>query len=179
MEMRRSLQDAMEVAEAALAQAAAAFETEFGRSCPPIEADGCEDAEIVLVTTGSITSTARLVVEDLRARGERVGLCKLKLFRPFPAEGIRRVLGRAPRVAVIDRNVSFGVGGIFAQEIRSALCSLERRPPVFSYIVGLGGRDVPPETIAEIYRSTREAAAPDPESRWVGLNPELMGTAAR
>ena len=179
MEMRRSMQDAMEAAEAALAEAAAAYTAEFDRACPAIETDACEDADIVLVTTGSVTSTARCVVEDLRARGERVGICKIKLFRPFPAETIRRILGAAPRIAVIDRNVSFGVGGIFAQEIRSALCALERRPPVYSYIVGLGGRDVTPETIAEIYRLTREATAPEAESRWIGLNPELLASARR
>ena len=177
MEMRRSMQDAMETAEAALAEAAGAFEAEFGRPCPAVETDGCAGADIVLVTTGSVTSTARCVIEELRGRGERVGLCKLKLFRPFPAESIRRILGGVPRLAVIDRNVSFGVGGVFAQEIRSALCSLDRRPPVYSYIVGLGGRDVTPETIEEIYRLTRETSVPEAESRWIGLNQELLASA--
>ena len=174
MEMRRSIQDAMEAAEAALAAAAAAFEAACGRPCPAIETDGCQGAEIVIVTTGSVTSTARTVIESLRARGEKVGLCKIKLFRPFPAATLRQALGKAPRIAVIDRNASFGVGGIFAQEIRAALYGLDRPPAIYSYIAGLGGRDITPETIEEIYRLTRETAIPEAESRWIGLNPAVQ-----
>ena len=176
MEMRRSIQDAMEAAEEALAEAAADFAAACGRHCPAIETDGCQGAEIVIVTTGSVTSTARTVIEDLRARGEKVGLCKIKLFRPFPAATLRQTLGKAPRIAVIDRNVSFGVGGIFAQEIRAALSSLDRRPAVYSYIAGLGGRDITPETIEEIHRLTRETAIPEAESRWIGLNPAVQAS---
>jgi pyruvate/2-oxoacid:ferredoxin oxidoreductase alpha subunit len=102
-----------------------------------------------------------------------VGLCKIKQFRPFPAEVIRAVLGPVPRIAVIDRNVSFGSGGIFAREIQSALCPLEKRPAVYSYIAGLGGRDITPETITEVLRLAEETPMPAAESGWVGLNPDV------
>jgi len=174
MEMRRSIQDGMEAAGPAFDAIADEFETVFGRHHSAIETVGCEDADLVLVTTGSTTSTARMVIEDLRRQDRHVGLCKIKQFRPFPAEKIRQALESVARVAVIDRNMSFGSGGIFAREIQGALCPLERRPAVYSYIAGLGGRDITPETIAEVLRLAEETATPEAESRWVGLNPEIQ-----
>lgn len=173
MEMRHSIQDGMAAAGPAFDAIADEFESVFGRRYSAVETVGCQDADLVLVTTGSVTSTARLVVAQQRQQGKRVGLCKIKQFRPFPAETIRAVLGPAPRVAVIDRNVSFGSGGIFAREIQGALCPLDQRPAVYSYIAGLGGRDITPETIAEVLRLAEETPVPEAESRWVGLNPEI------
>ena len=73
------------------------------------------------------------------------------------------------KVAVIDRNFSFGASGIFAQEVRAALCSLDERPSVFGFIAGLGGRDVTVPVLEEIYLHARNNTAPDRESIWVGL----------
>jgi len=109
------------------------------------------------------------VIDDLRARGEKVGLLKIKLFRPFPVDIIRQVLKTAPKVAVIDRNISFGASGIFAQEVRAALCNLAGHPPVFGYIVGLGGRDVTADLLEDIYWRTKNNEAPEKESIWLGL----------
>jgi pyruvate/2-oxoacid:ferredoxin oxidoreductase alpha subunit len=173
MEMRRSIQDGMEAAGPAFDAIVGEFESVFGRRHSAVETVGCENADLVLVTTGSVTGTARIVVARRREQGKRVGLCKIKQFRPFPAETIRAVLGPVPRIAVIDRNVSFGSGGIFAREIQGALCSLEKRPAVYSYIAGLGGRDITTETIAEVLRLTEGAPAPAAESRWVGLSPDV------
>jgi pyruvate/2-oxoacid:ferredoxin oxidoreductase alpha subunit len=163
MEMRRSIQAAMEDALFAFAEVDEEFCRLHGRRYGSIEAG------VVLVTTGTVTSTSRQVIADLRARGEKVGLLKIKLFRPFPVESIRAALGRAQKVAVIDRNFSFGASGIFAQEIRAALCNLPGRPAVFGYIAGLGGRDVTTAIIEEIYIRTRDAEVPKEESTWVGL----------
>jgi pyruvate/2-oxoacid:ferredoxin oxidoreductase alpha subunit len=173
MEMRRSIQDGMEAAGPAFDAIADEFESVFGRRHHAVETAGCDDADLVLVTTGSVTSTARIVVARQREQGKRVGLCKIKQFRPFPADTIRAVLGPVPRIAVIDRNVSFGSGGIFAREIQGALSPLEKRPPVYSYIAGLGGRDITPETIAEVLRLAEETPTPAAESCWVGLNPAV------
>ena len=145
------------------------FERCFGRRYGAVESVCCPDADIVLVTSGTITGTARQVVEELRAEGENVGLLKMKLFRPFPVDLVRRILGPAQKIAVIDRNFSFGASGIFAQEIRAALCGLPQRPVVFGYIAGLGGRDVTGELIREIYRHTRDHAVPESDSVWMGL----------
>lgn len=169
MEMRYSMHQAMEATFAAYAEIAADFERLFGRHAGAVEAIQCEDAAIILVTSGTITSTARQVLADLRSRGERVGVLKIKLFRPFPVTAVRQVLGGAQKVAVIDRNYSFGASGIFAQEVRAALCGLPQPPPVFGFVAGLGGRDVNTGTLEEIYRHTRTHPSPTEESIWVGL----------
>lgn len=170
MEMRRNIQEGMERALAMFEDLEAEFAERFGRRYGAVEPLFCEDAEIVLLTSGTVTSTARQVLEDLRGEGEKVGLLKVKLFRPFPAEMVRKALGSCRKVAVIDRNFSFGASGIFAQETRAALCSLPERPTVFGYIAGLGGRDITEALIREIWQRTRDAELPESESIWMGLH---------
>jgi len=160
---------AMDTALTNFAQIEDDFERIFGRRYGAVEAIACDDAEIVFVTSGTITSTARLVLENLRARGEKLGILKIKLFRPFPFEFIRKALKGTKKIAVIDRNFSFGASGIFAQEVRAALCNAPEHPPVFGYIAGIGGRDVTPEVLEEIYWKTKKSAAPHRESVWIGL----------
>lgn len=169
MEMRYSIQQAMESAREAFARIEDSFNDIFGRRYGSMEAVGTEDAEIILVTSGTVTSTARLVMEDLRSKGVKVGLLKVKLFRPFPREEIRRAVSGVSRIAVVDRNFSFGASGIFAQEVRAALCNVHDRPTVFGYVCGLGGRDVTTDLLAEIVQRTRNATGPDPEDVWIGL----------
>jgi pyruvate/2-oxoacid:ferredoxin oxidoreductase alpha subunit len=96
-----------------------------------------------------VTSTARDVVDELRAEGQKVGLLKIRLFRPFPAQLVRDVIGTVKKVAVIDRNIGFGVGGIFAQEVRAALYNYSN-VPIFGFVAGLGGRDITPSVIREV-----------------------------
>ena len=117
MEMRYNTQMAMEEAQRRLVLIEKEFETIFNRTHGLVEAIHCQDAEIIMVTTGTVTGTCRQVLADLRSQGEKVGLFKLKLFRPFPADLIGRHLKSAPKIAIIDRNISFGAGGIFAQVI--------------------------------------------------------------
>jgi len=138
----------------------------------------CKDADIVLLTSGTVTSTARLVVKSLRKKGEKAGLLKLKMFRPFPVEEVREVLKGAKKVAVIDRNFSFGASGIFAQELRAALCNLPKHPAVFGYIAGIGGRDITPALIEDVYWKTKKNKWPEKESIWMGLK-EVSDAARR
>ena len=126
------------------------FEKEFGRGYGIVEVVMLEDAEIVLVTAGSITSTTRMVVKDLRKQGHKIGLLKIRLFRPFPVEAARDALRGKTRVAIIDRNISLGSGGIFCQELRAALIHSPDHPLTYSYIAGVGGADVTPEVIQKI-----------------------------
>ena len=173
MEMRHDIQQGMSAVPGCFDRVENDFETIFGRKYGPLETVECHDADIILVMAGTAVSTCRQVVSDLRHQGEKAGLVKLKMFRPFPIEQIRQAFGRAKKIAVVDRNVSFGIGGIFAQEIRAALCNTAEKPPVYSYITGLGGRDVTPEMLAEIYWTTKNSPSPSDESIWVGLNKEL------
>jgi pyruvate/2-oxoacid:ferredoxin oxidoreductase alpha subunit len=173
MEMRLRQQEAMDEARRAFDVLEAEWHGATGRRYGAIEAYRAEGAEILLVTSGTITSTSRYVVDQMRDRGEAVGLVKVKMFRPFPTEALRETLAPARRVAVLDRNISPGHGGIFAEEIRSALYDLspERRPGLYGYIVGLGGRDVTPELIAGLVDQTRQAGAPQREDIWAGVKP--------
>lgn len=170
MEMRHDIHMAMEQVPDIFTQVEQEFETVFGRKYGPVETIDCDDAQVVMVVSGTAASTCRQVVSDLRSQGEKVGMLKLRMFRPFPTEIIRQILGSAEKVAVVDRNFSFGASGIFAQEIRAALCNHDGHPPVFGYITGLGGRDVTPVILSDIYWKTKNSPAPEAESIWVGLN---------
>ncbi|MBW2559773.1 MAG: pyruvate ferredoxin oxidoreductase [Deltaproteobacteria bacterium] len=169
MEMRRSIAAGMETALDLLPEIEERFAGVFDRRYTAVEPVECGDAEIILVTSGTVTSTCRELIEELRNRGEKVGLLKIKLFRPFPMEAIRRILGPAQKVAVIDRNFSFGASGIFAQEVRAALCNSPGHPPVFGFVAGLGGRDITKDVLEGIYRQTQLSDRPEREDIWIGL----------
>jgi pyruvate/2-oxoacid:ferredoxin oxidoreductase alpha subunit len=171
MEMRWQLQLAMGEAEQRMQAIEAEWDGLFGRRYGAVETYRADGAELLLVTSGTITSTARSVVDAWRDRGEAVGLVKVKMFRPFPAERLREALRGVDRVAVLDRNFSAGHGGIFAEEIRSALYDLpqEDRPMLFGYVLGLGGRDVTPAVLDGIIEHTRTGAAPRRPDLWVGV----------
>ncbi len=166
MELRYKMQKAMEGAVEVARQADEEFREVFGRGYGLVEKYRLEGAEVVLVTSATITSTARVVVDELREEGHRIGLLKVRMFRPFPAEDVRAALAGASKVAVIDRNISFGHGGIFAEEMKSALYNGSHRPPVFGFIIGLGGRDVTPASIQGIADYTFEHDAPEAEIIW-------------
>jgi pyruvate/2-oxoacid:ferredoxin oxidoreductase alpha subunit len=166
MELRYKIQKAMEEAVEVARQVDGEFGEVFGRSYGLVEKYRLEDAEVVLVTSATITSTARVVVDELQQEGHKIGLLKVRMFRPFPAEDVREALAGASKVAVIDRNISFGHGGIFAEEIKSALYNGSHRPPIFGFIIGLGGRDVTPAAIRGIAEYTFEHDAPEGEIIW-------------
>lgn len=124
---------------------------------------------MVLVTSGTITGTARGVIDSERSKGRKVGLLKIRVFRPTPVDDLKRVLLRVPKVAVIDRNFSPGHGGIFTQEIKSALYDEPVHPTIFSYIIGLGGRDATPKDIEEIIDLTCKSDKPPAPMIWRGV----------
>ncbi len=139
----------------------------FGRSYSIVETVMLEDADVVLVTAGSITSTARVAIRELRTRGYRTGLLKLRLFRPFPQELVQRTLQGKKKIAVIDRNVSLGSGGIFCQELRAALVHSPDRAFIFSYLAGIGGTDVTPGVIEKIVFDVEARSEPDDQPIWI------------
>ncbi|HYD50988.1 MAG TPA: hypothetical protein VEA99_00120 [Gemmatimonadaceae bacterium] len=171
LEMRWHLQDAMRRVQPTLERVEDEFAALFGRRYGAVESYRTTDARLILVTSGTITSTAREVVDAAWDRGEAIGLVKVKLFRPFPAAALRDALCGAERVAVLDRNLSPGVGGIFAQELRAALYDMppEDRPMVYGYVLGLGGRDVTPQTLEDIIDRTDDMGVPDRADLWVGV----------
>jgi pyruvate/2-oxoacid:ferredoxin oxidoreductase alpha subunit len=172
MEMRFQLQEAMGRVEAVWKDVEDDWARCCGRRYGAVEGYRVEGAALVLVTSATITSTARYVVDRLREGGEAVGLVKVKMFRPFPGSALRTLLAGAERVAVLDRNLSPGRGGIFAEELKAALYSGNGfpRPEVYGYVLGLGGRDVTPPVIEDIVKRTWQATGPEREDLWVGLN---------
>jgi len=169
MEMRYEIAAAMDDALVQFDRVEDEFAKIFDRRYGAVEAIDCDDADIVFVTSSTVTSTGRLLLEELLPRGEKVGVLKIKLFRPFPVEAVRRALGKAKKVVVIDRNFSFGASGIFAQEVRAAICNVPGHPPIFGYIAGLGGRDITVQLLEEIYFDVKGSNTPRKESIWVGL----------
>jgi len=143
------------------------FREEFGRGYGIIEPIMLEDAEMVIVTAGSITSTARVAVNALRKQGYRVGLLKIRLFRPFPAEDIQQALRGKKKIVMIDRNISLGSGGIFCQELRAALVHSPDHPLTYSYIAGIGGTDVTPEVIQRIALEVMSRSEPMDQPSWI------------
>jgi pyruvate/2-oxoacid:ferredoxin oxidoreductase alpha subunit len=169
LEFRYKIQKAMEEVPEIAKKVDNEFKSRFGRGYGAIERYGKEEAEILLMTSGTVTSTSRTVIQRLIEKGVSVAGIKIKRFRPFPIEEIYGEIKGAKKLAIIDRNLSAGVGGIFAQELRASLYSGEERPQVFSFISGLGGRDITPELIEEAIRYTVEHPRPKEEILWLGL----------
>jgi len=164
--MREKLAEAHQAALGEISDLAAVWRARFGRGAGLLDCYRVEDADEILVASGTAASTAREVVDELRARRRRAGLVRVRAFRPFPVRALREALRSARRVAVLDRNCSYGASGIFFQEVRAALCGVDGMPTVHGFIAGMGGRDVTPRTI-EAALARAAAAEPRPESTWL------------
>ena len=144
---------AMMDAKQAILDVAADFEKTFGRKYGLLEEYRMEDAEAAIVLIGSTAGTAKACVDKLREEGCKVGLVKLRVFRPFPAEELAQALSHCKAVAVLDKSEGFsGCGGPVFAETRSACYDLENRPKLIDIVYGLGGRDCAVEDIETVYR---------------------------
>lgn len=131
-----------------------------GRQYVPVESYCTEDAETLIVGMGSICETATLAVDKMREQGKKVGLVKLRLWRPFPLTEIRRTLARAKDVVVLDRSLSYGAPTApVTSEIRAAMYHEHQRPNIHCMVVGLGGRDVTPDDVARMVDIALSGAA--------------------
>ncbi len=131
-----------------------------------IENYKCDDAEIILVAMGSICGTIKAVIDDQREKGEKIGLLKVIAFRPFPKEDIYNKVKNAQRIAVLDKNISMGLGGVLFNEIKAKM-----DVDASGFILGLGGRDISPEDIIDIINKTRNPKDND-KINWIGLKEE-------
>ncbi len=164
--VRKKLQESMDDAIDVARRADEEWRALTGRGYGIVERYRCEDAETLFVASATVASTARVVIDECRAEGRKVGLVKMRLFRPFPYEEVRRALAPAKKVAIFDRNLSYGHHGIFAQEIKSALYSAGG-PKIFCYAGGLGGKEIGPEAIREMIEETLSRPAPKEEWAWI------------
>ena len=175
-ERRYGMQEAQERAKGIIEAVDKEYEKRFGRGYDGfIEEYACESADAVLMTMGSMTGTARDVVDEMRADGKKIGLLKLRGFRPFPTEEMRELAKKYRAIGVVDRNTCFGSagGGIVVQEVARALYSLEDMPLLLNFHVGLGGTDVTMrqiEYMAEKVLEAYEKGKVEKEVDWVELH---------
>jgi pyruvate ferredoxin oxidoreductase alpha subunit len=152
MEFRYQQQEAIDRARGVIAEVDKRFGDHFGRYYGGmVEEIRCEDAEVVLVGMGSVVGTSRIVVDRLREKGLKVGLVKLRFYRPFPREYFKSLSARVKAMGVIDRDISFGYEGAVASDIKSALASAGVVPKVINFIAGIAGRDITKENIEGMY----------------------------
>ena len=152
MEHKVQQAEAMKNAKKRILEVAAAFEKMTGRKYSFFEEYRMEDAEVAIVLIGSTAGTARAEVDALRAEGKKVGMIKVRVFRPFPAEELAAALSHVKAVAVMDKSECFAAdGGPLFHEVRSACYDLENRPMMIDVVYGLGGRDCATENIERVY----------------------------
>jgi pyruvate ferredoxin oxidoreductase alpha subunit len=137
---------------------AAEFEQLFGRRHDALECYRCDNAEYLFVMMGSFATKAKEAVDRLRDAGWLIGLVRPRLLRPLPREALQQALCKRRAVAVIDQNISMGMGGVLHSEITSVLYGQPNAPLLASFIGGLGGRDIPAEEFFQIASVLREAA---------------------
>lgn len=164
---RQTLGRSMDLALEAAVEADSLWRQLTGRGYGVIEEYRCQGAETLIVTMGCMAGTAREAVDRLRESGIPVGLLKVRLFRPFPADLLRRALSGVPRVVVLDRNFAPGTGGFLHQELRSALHGLRDGPAVHGYLAGVGGTNVSPLKISSLVQEAMEEE-PSVYSVWKG-----------
>jgi len=168
-ELRYKLEMDMQKAPALIEETGREYEKLFGRRLGLVDPYLCDDAGLILVTSGTAGSTARVAVDALRQAGVKAGNLRIKVLRPFPFEVVRAILRKAAKVAVVDRNISYGAHGIFYQEVKSALYGRPGMPPVFGFIAGLGGRDITVDTFKEVVDHTLGHEAADEAIVWIGV----------
>lgn len=168
MEFRRKMDLAHNVALDVWEEVGREWGELTGRPYGLVEEYRLDGAELVFITAATAASTAREVIDALRDEGIPAGLLRLRVFRPFPAELLRKILAGRRKIVVLDRNCSFGHHGIFHQEIKSALYGLPdaERPPMYGFIAGLGGRDIRPDDIDGMLRGVWEGRITGPVTWW-------------
>lgn len=138
----------------------ASFAKQFGRSYQPVESYRTEDAEAVFVSMGSLSETIMSAVDELREAGQKVGVVRIRLWRPFPVEEFTKAVAKADTLVVIDRNLTFGApAGPVATEVRALLFSQGIQKYVANFEAGLGGRDVTRDQFKEMLAKAQQSKA--------------------
>lgn len=177
MEVRRQNYEVTERACGVIREVYADFERIFGRKYgnPFFEEYMTEDAEVVLLGMGTLSTPTRVAIRKMREQGKKVGFVRLRWFRPFAGVELAKCLERFKAIGVIDRDFSFGspnLSGVVATEVRSAMYTgAATRPPVLGFICGLGGREVLVQDVEHMTDITFEAAKgkAQPLTQWIGL----------
>ena len=149
--------EAMRNAKKVIAEVSAEFEKLTGRKYSFFEEYKLDDAEIAIVCMNSTAGTTKYVVDELRNKGIKAGLLKLRMFRPFPTEEISKALSHVKAVAVLDKADSLnGAGGALFEDLTSAMFVNKVNVPVVNYVYGIGGRDTTSKEIESVYNDLTE-----------------------
>jgi pyruvate ferredoxin oxidoreductase alpha subunit len=170
LEFRYEMDQAQKRAKDIIAKYGREFGTMFGRDYSAlVEGYHLDDAETAIVAMGSVCGTIKDAIDEMRAAGKKVGLLKIRVFRPFPSEEIKKALSKVQRIAVLDKNISLGAhGGATVLEVRDALYG--STIPVKGYVLGLGGRDIRKKDIKEIVTLAENGIG----DQFYGLRKELI-----
>lgn len=154
----------MLAAEAVIAEAEDRFAETFGRRYPgPVEAYRCDDADVVLVTLGSIAGLVRDTVDELRAQGRKVGLLRIRYMRPFPARQIAEALAKAKAFGVLEKDISYGAEGTVFTNVMSAVARTGAVAPALNFIGGLGGDDITSAQVRDMFGRLQQLAGKEAE----------------
>jgi pyruvate ferredoxin oxidoreductase alpha subunit len=157
METRYQIKETMDDVLPVIEQTAVDFKNLTGRWYGGlIDTYRLEDAETAFVAMGSIIGTLKDVVDTLRAKGEKVGIIKVRSFRPFPHQKLREVSANLKNMIVFDKSYSLGFGTVLQQELRSCFYRQKHQPQISGFVVGLGGRDVPPASLINSYNKAKK-----------------------
>lgn len=174
VQQHRAMQNALEVAVGVGRDFARHFGRDHGGAVVPYR---CEDADFVLVTLGSVAGTVRELVDDLRARGQSVGMLKLRILRPFPERELLQAMGRPKAVGVLEKDVSFGYQGAVFSDVSASLAGANVKLRLRNFVAGLGGRDISRDDVRAMFEALRAASDQTGESRvhFVGVTEASHG----
>ncbi|MEW6222540.1 MAG: pyruvate synthase subunit PorA [Candidatus Hadarchaeota archaeon] len=177
-EFRYVLQKAVMDSKETILNVGREFKKKFGRGHGLVEKYRSDDAKIIVVTAGSLAGTVKDVVDKYRKKGSKIGLVRVRSFRPFPDEELVEAIGDAKAVAVIEKDISLGSAGALYLDVVAALSKVKSPPMALNFICGLGGRDVSPLQIRTAVKETAKAAEKrkvKQSVRWLGLREKEVG----
>jgi 2-oxoisovalerate ferredoxin oxidoreductase alpha subunit len=173
MEFRYMIQEAMDNAKRLIPQIDKEYGKRFGSEYGGlVEKYKCEDADLILLTMGTMGSDAKLAVDKLRKEGQKVGSARVRVYRPFPVEEVTKLAENTQMLTTIDRHISFGMEGFLASETKASIFNQKDHPLVAGFIAGLGGRDVTSGTIEKIAKKSlkwMKDGKVEKEIEWVDL----------
>lgn len=176
MEFKYKQHKAMINAKKVIKDVDEAFDKQFGRKYGGmVEEYCCDDAEIVLVTLGSVTGLARIVVDELRASGLKAGVFRIRFLRPFPEEELINLAKHVKGVGVLEKDISFGYEGTVYTNVNSAIAKARVSIPSYNFVAGLGGRDISKDDVLEMFQYIKEGVEGTKKDfvKFIGLGVEI------
>jgi pyruvate ferredoxin oxidoreductase alpha subunit len=176
-EARYMVHDAQMKAKAVIEEVAADFGKKFGRfKGGLIDTYRMEGAEVAVVAMGSFLGTMKDAVDGMRDAGLKVGIVKIRTYRPFPVEALRKALAGVRVVCVLDRNISMGMEGAVYTDLKAALYNVDKAPAMLGFIIGLGGRDITVPDINNIVNKgfAKMAGERVSEMEWYNLDTNIL-----